>query len=101
MFFTSNFISDEFIGGDAGRVWGFLIAEHALLLLKVVLQALIDDVPQEVAEQALAARYRFQKAAARGGAADAAAKREVLAKDVAKDRRRREEGAEEFPFIEA
>eukprot|EP01045_Picozoa_sp_COSAG04_P027335 COSAG04_NODE_3978_length_2383_cov_5.202256_4_plen_138_part_00 len=102
VFFTSNFISDEAIGGDAGRVWGcapafcqptehrtkmrtlmtthcndthktslqiitlltpgsaavfawrvvrFLIAEHALLLLKVVIAAAVDDVPQDVQEQ--------------------------------------------------
>ena len=68
VFFTSNYISDEAIGqypvllnicpfgfftrrivllgGDAGRVWGFLLAEHALLLLKIVIQAAVDDVPQ-------------------------------------------------------
>ena len=34
------------LGGDAGRVWGFLLAEHALLLLKVIIQAAIEDVPQ-------------------------------------------------------
>ena len=86
VFFTSTYISDEAIGGDPGRVWGFLLAEHALLLLKVVLQALIADVPQDVTEQALAARYRYAKAAARGGAAEAAKKRAVLRKNVQKDR---------------
>jgi hypothetical protein len=88
------------IGGDPGRVWAFLLAEHALLLLKVVLQALIADVPQDVTEQALAARYRYAKATARGGAAEAAEKRAVLRKNVQKDRRRRADGEEEFPFLE-
>ena len=32
-----------------GRVWGFLMCEHALLLLKVIIQAIVDDVPQDVA----------------------------------------------------
>lgn len=93
VFFTSNYISDETIGGDANRVWGFLVAEHSLLLLKVVIQAAIADVPQEVAEQAMAAQYRYTKASARGGAAEAAAKRAVLRKDAQKDRRRPVDGA--------
>eukprot|EP01045_Picozoa_sp_COSAG04_P006048 COSAG04_NODE_291_length_17813_cov_32.336231_14_plen_82_part_00 len=33
------------------RVVRFLIAEHALLLLKVVIAAAVDDVPQDVQEQ--------------------------------------------------
>ena len=36
----------------------FLIAEHALLLLKVVIAAAVDDVPQDVQEQVRVDRAR-------------------------------------------
>ena len=55
---------------------------------------------QEVKEQALGARYRFAKAAARGEASEAAAKRAALRKNVQKDRRRRADGVEEFALLE-
>ena len=52
MTFTSEYLPSfltrrsALLGGDAGRVWGFLLAEHALLLLKIIIQAAIEDVPQ-------------------------------------------------------
>ena len=42
-----------------GGVVRFLIAEHALLLLKVVIAAAVDDVPQDVQEQVRVSTITF------------------------------------------
>ena len=51
MFVWCTLLTPGSAGVFSWRAVRFLIAEHALLLLKVVIAAAVDDVPQDVQEQ--------------------------------------------------
>lgn len=54
---SSSFESSPLSGEDGGRVWIFLIAEHAILLMKFAAEYFVPDVPLDVEEHVARQKY--------------------------------------------
>ena len=74
IFFSSQFISEDQIS-PAGRVAGFILLEHVLLLFQVTLAAVVDDVPQSVNDLSLCIKNAYESQSAGAGGGDDAAEK--------------------------